>query len=169
MDTLDPGLRPGKARSSNPMTKKYADEFRRDAVELYRETGGARPWPGSPPISAYPTATPAQCPGNADTDRVRGRTLHTSTRSLKSNIATPRNSGHIRVSGLAGSLIYLYDGSMVKVLCEPCNVAKTGFGSRNSPFLGNNEQRGKGICQHPDRPACPVALIFEGPAELSSR
>ncbi len=28
-------------------------------------------------------------------NRVRERTLHTSTRSLKSNIATPRDSGHI--------------------------------------------------------------------------
>jgi len=42
MDTLDPGLRPGKARRSNPMTKKnYTEEFRRDAVELYRDTDGA--------------------------------------------------------------------------------------------------------------------------------
>lgn len=48
--------------------------------------------------------TPAQCTRDADPDRVRERTLHTSARSLKSNIATTRNSGHIKVSGLAGAI-----------------------------------------------------------------
>lgn len=42
MDTLDPRVKPGKARRSNPMAKKnYTEEFRRDAVELYRDTDGA--------------------------------------------------------------------------------------------------------------------------------
>lgn len=42
MDTLDPGVRPGKARISHPITKRnYTEEFRRDAVELYRDTDGA--------------------------------------------------------------------------------------------------------------------------------
>lgn len=48
--------------------------------------------------------TPAQCTRDADPDRVRERTLRTSTRSLKSNMTTPRNSGHIKVSGLAGAI-----------------------------------------------------------------
>ena len=39
--------------------------------------------------------TSAQCTRDADPDRVRERTLHTSTRSLKSNMTTPRNSGYI--------------------------------------------------------------------------
>ena len=39
--------------------------------------------------------TSAQYPRDADTDRVRERTLHTPTRSLKSNMMAPRNSGYI--------------------------------------------------------------------------
>ena len=46
----------------------------------------------------------AQCSRDAGTDRVRERTLHTPTRSLKSTITDSRNSGHIKVSGNSGAI-----------------------------------------------------------------
>ena len=46
----------------------------------------------------------------ADLDRVRERTLHTSTRSLKSNMTTPRNSGSS--SEFCSDAYPLYWGSM---------------------------------------------------------
>lgn len=59
--------------------------------------------------------TLAQCPRDADFDRIRERTLQTPTRSLRSNIATPRNSTEAgrdqMFRGIIGMLSFYSEGT----------------------------------------------------------
>ncbi|MCS4255685.1 hypothetical protein M2405_003988 [Rhodococcus erythropolis] len=77
-------------RASEPETMENADRIGQCDVRVLRDLPQPR--------------TPAQCPLDADSDRVREPTHHTSTRGLKSRVTTLRTRGHIKVTGNSGAI-----------------------------------------------------------------